>query len=67
MVSFQQSASLSLDWYEDVASKMSLDPVSFAYDYMRRTGKVSHEDLMQRDPLFIRAYDALQPVAAARA
>ena len=58
--SFQQSASLSLDWYENVASKMSLDPVSFAYDYMRRTGKVSHEDLRQRDPHFAAAYESLQ-------
>lgn len=61
--SFQQSASRSLDWYENVAGKMHLDPVSFAYDYMRRTGKVSHEDLRQRDPLFTRAYEALQPAA----
>lgn len=61
--SFQQSASLSLDWYESVAAKMHLDPVSFAYDYMRRTGKVSHDDLKQRDPLFARAYEALQPAA----
>lgn len=61
--SFQQSASRSLDWYENVAGKMHLDPVSFAYDYMRRTGKVSHEDLRQRDPLFTRAYEALHPAA----
>lgn len=58
--SFQQSASRSLDWYENVAGKMHLDPVSFAYDYMRRTGKVSHEDLSQRDPLFVGAYEARQ-------
>lgn len=61
--SFQQSASRSLDWYENVADKMHLDPVSFAYDYMRRTGKVSHEDLQQRDPSFTRAYEALHPAA----
>ena len=61
--SFQQSASRSLDWYENVAGKMHLDPVSFAYDYMRRTGKVSHEDLQQRDPLFTRAHEALHPAA----
>ena len=60
---FQQSASLSLDWYENVADKMHLDPVRFAYDYMRRTGKVSHDDLQQRDPLFTRACEALQTAA----
>jgi 2-polyprenyl-6-methoxyphenol hydroxylase-like FAD-dependent oxidoreductase len=60
---FQQSASRSLDWYENVADRMHLDPVSFAYDYMRRTGQVSHDDLQRRDPLFTRAYEALHPAA----
>jgi len=31
----------------------------FAYDYMRRTGRVSHEDLKERDPGFISRYEAL--------
>lgn len=56
---FQGAAAKSLDWYENVADKMHLDPVSFAYDYMRRTGKVEHDDLKQRDPNFARAYEAL--------
>ncbi|CAN5385003.1 FAD-dependent monooxygenase [soil metagenome] len=57
--SFQSSAAKSLDWYEDVDSRMSADPVSFAYDYMRRTGQVSHEDLQKRDPHFTAAWEAL--------
>jgi len=56
---FQEAAAKSLDWYENVASKMGLDPVSFAYDYMRRTDQVSHEDLQQRDPYFTAAFAAL--------
>lgn len=56
--SFQTAAARSLDWYENVADKMYLDPVSFAYDYMRRTGQVSHEDLRHRDPIFTAAYEA---------
>jgi anthraniloyl-CoA monooxygenase len=55
---FQTAASKSLDWYENVAAKMALDPISFAYDYMRRTDQVSHEDLKQRDPYFTAAYEA---------
>ena len=55
---FQTAAARSLDWYENVADKMHLNPVSFAYDYMRRTGQVSHEDLRQRDPSFTAAYEA---------
>ena len=58
---FQQAAARSLDWYENVADKLSMDPVAFAYDYMRRTGQVSHADLRQRDPFFTAAYDALKP------
>jgi anthraniloyl-CoA monooxygenase len=57
--SFQNAAAKSLDWYENVASKLHLDPVNFAYDYMRRTGQVSHEDLKQRDPYFVAAFEAL--------
>ena len=39
LVNFQAAAARSLDWYENVADKMHLDPVDFAYDYMRRTGR----------------------------
>jgi 2-polyprenyl-6-methoxyphenol hydroxylase-like FAD-dependent oxidoreductase len=54
---FQDAASKSLDWYENVAGKMQLDPVAFAYDYMRRTDQVTHEDLKERDPHFVAAYE----------
>jgi 2-polyprenyl-6-methoxyphenol hydroxylase-like FAD-dependent oxidoreductase len=56
---FQTSAAKSLDWYENVADKLHLDPIIFAYDYMRRTGQVSHDDLQSRDPYFTAAYDAI--------
>ncbi|RDK11774.1 FAD-dependent monooxygenase [Cupriavidus lacunae] len=55
---FQDAARRSLDWYESVDSKMHLDPVAFAYDYMLRTGRVTHEDLRQRDPGFIARVEA---------
>jgi 2-polyprenyl-6-methoxyphenol hydroxylase-like FAD-dependent oxidoreductase len=50
---FQEAARRSLDWYESITDKMHLDPVAFAYDYMLRTGRVTHEDLRERDPEFI--------------
>ena len=59
--SFQGAAARSLDWYETVASRMDLDPLSFTYDYMRRTGQVTHEDLRKRDPIFTAAWDAAHP------
>jgi len=59
--SFQSAAAFSLDWYENVEAKLHLDPLAFAYDYMRRTGKVSHDDLKQRAPHFIAAYERQSP------
>jgi 2-polyprenyl-6-methoxyphenol hydroxylase-like FAD-dependent oxidoreductase len=56
---FQEAADKSLDWYENLGPKMHLDPINFAYDYMRRTGQVSHEDLKARDPHFTRTFEAL--------
>lgn len=58
---FQDAARKSLEWYESVGTRMNLDPVSFAYDYMRRTGRVSHEDLRERDPAFIAQVEAIAP------
>ena len=57
----QQAAIRSTQWYESVRSRLALDPVSFAYDYLRRTGRVDHEDVRQRDPALAAAYEALHP------
>jgi 2-polyprenyl-6-methoxyphenol hydroxylase-like FAD-dependent oxidoreductase len=57
----QQAAMRSAEWYETVRSKLHLDPVSFAYDYLRRTGRVSHADVRARDPALAAAYEALHP------
>jgi anthraniloyl-CoA monooxygenase len=54
---FQLAAAKSLDWYENVAEKMYLDPVDFTYDYMLRTGRVTHDDLRLRAPDFVRQYE----------
>jgi anthraniloyl-CoA monooxygenase len=64
---FQLAAAKSLDWYENVADKMPLDPISFAYDYMRRTGRVTHEDLRERDPELVREYERLHGEPAEQA
>ena len=57
----QAAAIRSAQWYETVRSKLHLDPISFAYDYVRRTGKVSHADLVRRDPGLAAAYEELHP------
>ncbi len=57
----QQAAIKSTEWYENLGPKLHLDPVSFAYDYMRRSGRVSHADIRKRDPELASAYEKLHP------
>jgi anthraniloyl-CoA monooxygenase len=62
---FQDAAARSLDWYENVGGKMGLSPVAFAYDYMTRTGRVTHDDIRRMDPDFVRAYEHLMDAVPA--
>ena len=62
---FQDAAARSLDWYENVDVRMGLPPIAFAYDYMTRTGRVTHDDIRRMDPDFARSYDNLVHAAAA--
>jgi 2-polyprenyl-6-methoxyphenol hydroxylase-like FAD-dependent oxidoreductase len=57
--SLQQAAIKSTEWYENLGSKLHLDPVSFAYDYLRRSGRVSHAEIQKRDPALAAAYERL--------
>lgn len=57
--SLQEAAIRSTEWYEHLGSKLPLDPVSFAYDYLRRSGRVSPEDIRKRDPALAAAYERL--------
>jgi 2-polyprenyl-6-methoxyphenol hydroxylase-like FAD-dependent oxidoreductase len=61
----QAAAVKSTEWYETVRTKLHLPPVAFAYDYMRRTGRVTHEDLRRRDPALVAAYESLTGNASA--
>ena len=53
-------AQRSLIWYENLRNIMQLDPLPFAYDYMTRGGRVGHDNLKQRAPRFIAAYESLR-------
>jgi 2-polyprenyl-6-methoxyphenol hydroxylase-like FAD-dependent oxidoreductase len=61
--SLQQAAIKSTEWYENVGQKLHLDPISFAYDYLRRSGRVSHVEIQKRDPALAAAYERLHPAA----
>jgi anthraniloyl-CoA monooxygenase len=54
---FLSVAERSYAWYERFPEKMRLDPLPFAYDYVTRGGRISHERLRQRSPRFAAAYE----------
>lgn len=60
------AANVSIRWYEEMDKLVTtLTPVEFAYSYMTRTGRVSHEEVRRRDPQLAAAYEALHPEVAA--
>ena len=61
--SLQQAAIKSTEWYETIGQRLHLDPISFAYDYLRRSGRLSHAEIQKRDPALAAAYERLHPVA----
>jgi anthraniloyl-CoA monooxygenase len=54
---YQAAAFESMRWFENAGQYMELRPIELAYVLMTRSGRVSYEDLEQRDPEFIRRYD----------
>ena len=59
--SLQKAAIKSTEWYESLSPKLGLDPISFAYDYVTRSGRVDHAEVVKRDPDLARAYEKLHP------
>lgn len=59
--SLQKAAIKSTEWYEDLGPKLHLDPISFAYDYLTRSGRVDHTEVRKRDPKLAAAYEQLHP------
>jgi len=57
----QRAAIRSTEWYENLGPKLALDPISFAYDYLTRSGRVSHADVRERDPKLAAAFETLHP------
>ncbi len=55
---FLKVAAHSFIWYERMREKLHLDPIPFAYDYMMRSGAISHDRLQERSPKFVAAHDA---------
>jgi anthraniloyl-CoA monooxygenase len=57
----RRAAVRSTEWYEHLGPKLALDPVSFAYDYLTRSGRVDHAEVRKRDPALADAFERLHP------
>jgi anthraniloyl-CoA monooxygenase len=57
---YQNAAYSSLQLFENAQRELNLDPINFAYKLMTRSKKIDYENLKQRDPEFIGAYDRVR-------
>jgi len=53
---YQSAAFNSMVWFENAAIYINLSPYELALSVMMRSGRVSFEDLEQRDPEFVERY-----------
>lgn len=53
----QDAAYSSLLLFENVRDEWDLDPLSFAYKMVTRSGRITHEKLRKRDPKFVAEYE----------
>jgi anthraniloyl-CoA monooxygenase len=51
----QSAARNSLEWFEEVERYLDMPPLQFAYSLLTRSQRISHENLRQRDPAWLRA------------
>ena len=55
---FQQAAGESAAYFSRVGHYAHMDPMPFAFNLLTRSGRVTHANLAQRDPQFVRVLDA---------
>jgi anthraniloyl-CoA monooxygenase len=49
----QSAARNSTEWFEDVERYLNLDPVQFNYSLLTRSQRISHENLRERDGIWL--------------
>src|SRR5260221_5977569 len=49
----QSAARNSTEWFEDVERYLKLDPVQFNYSLLTRSQRISHENLRERDEIWL--------------
>jgi anthraniloyl-CoA monooxygenase len=55
---FQQAAGESAAYFARVERYAHMDPMPFAFNLLTRSGRITHANLVQRDPDFVRVLDA---------
>ncbi|MHA6622664.1 oxidoreductase [Pseudonocardia sp. DLS-67] len=54
---FQDAALRSLLWFEALDRNMGLDPEQFMFNFLTRSGRISYDDVRQRDSRFADRFD----------
>ncbi len=57
VLKLQNAARNSTEWFEHVDRYASLAPEQFAYALLTRSQRISHENLRQRDPAYVAAFE----------
>ncbi|MBV9346967.1 MAG: bifunctional salicylyl-CoA 5-hydroxylase/oxidoreductase [Pseudolabrys sp.] len=53
VLKLQSAARNSTEWFEDVERYLNLDPVQFNYSLLTRSQRISHENLRERDAIWL--------------
>lgn len=64
--SFQRAAHVSLTWFEDTERYMRYDAIQFGFSLLTRSFRVTHAELKERDPAYVRDVDRWFAQRAAR-
>src|SRR6266536_132117 len=55
---FQQAATESATYFENVKRYAAFEPIQFAFNLLTRSGRITHLELEKRDPALVREVDA---------
>lgn len=56
--STQRSAQASMEWFEELGQYVEQEPIQFAFNLMTRSRRITYDNLLERDPDFVREIDA---------
>jgi anthraniloyl-CoA monooxygenase len=57
VLSLQRAAQASLEWFEETERYQDLAPIQFGFSLLTRSLRITHEDLRERDPDYVRRVD----------